>query len=61
MVERFSLKAQKSPDMNSYEVEALSPSAMLQTAVLFNILLIGTTTTGDAAHSEAGCEPETNI
>jgi hypothetical protein len=34
---------------------------MLKTAVLFNILLIGPTTTGDAADLEAGDETEANI
>jgi hypothetical protein len=60
MVKGFSLKAQKLPDINSYEVEALLSSAMLKTAVLFNILFIGPTT-GDAADLEAGDETEANI
>jgi hypothetical protein len=61
MVKRFRLKAQKSPDMNNEEVKALPPCATLITAVLFNILLTGPATTGEAADSEAGREPEEDI
>jgi hypothetical protein len=61
MVKRFSLKAQKSPDINSYEVEALSSCATLKTAVFFDTLLIGPATTEDTADSEVGGESEENI
>jgi hypothetical protein len=59
--ETIPFKTQTSPDINNEEVKALPPCATLITAVLFNVLLIGPATTGDATDSEAGGEPGEDI